>query len=173
MSINWEWLRYIGILCLCIVKGVFGLFLIFVVFISTIYMSIRYKDVNELKQTFNQLHLLSLKTINILECHQKPLLQFRQKSGWNHYYVQSYHLNSSQIIKAEQYLRSIPIAENVKDHAIKCILPTTDETWLFPQFTRRYVGDLSSRYKNIDSFLVYGSAKKSISLSALVLVGNF
>lgn len=157
MFINWEWLRYLSIFFLYILKGVMWLFGFVLLFIFILYIIFSYEKIKDLKDSFTSVQSRSANTFPFLAVNQAPILQFRKRPHSGEYeYVLSYELTDAQMIQAEQYLNKVPTSVDIDERQVQCIEPTRSTRWLFPRISRHYVGRM---YSDDNSFLIYGSDK--------------
>ena len=157
MFINWEWLRYLSIFILYILKGVVCVCAFVLPCIFILYTTFSYEKIKDLKESFVSVQKRSATIFPFLAVNQKPILQFRKRPHSGAYeYVLSYELTDAQMIQAEQYLNKVPTSVDIDERQVQCIEPTRSTRWLFPRISRHYVGRM---YSDDNSFLIYGSDK--------------
>ena len=133
-----------------------------------------YDEISNFYKKFNTYEHAVVQLLPMIPSEQKSILKFRKQESWRIYnYVVVYQLNSSQIQKFEVFFDKIKNKSQPKPDSIPCISKTSDTKWLFPRISRHYIGDLSSEYREVGSFLVYGSDDDIYQVEKACQNGNF
>lgn len=144
------------------------------ILVSILVIKFYYDETADFYKRFKTYQYAVVQLLPMISSEQKPILKFRKQDGGGIYhYVLAYQLNASQIQHVEMFFDNMKNRSRPKAGHIPCISKTSDTKWLFPRISRHYIGDLSSEYREVGSFLIYGSDDDIYQVEKACKNGNF